>query len=864
MTNRTWLLCVAVSVGCSVVLGQNGDHQGETQPDLPSSLVVPPSPALSAEDEARTFRVADGLKVELVASEPLVEDPVAFAFDADGSLWVVEMRGYMPDVDGKGEAEPKGRIAHLFDDDGDGKMDRRVTFLDGLVLPRAVAPTRGGVLVIAPPKLLFARDEDGDGVAQGDEVVVVDQGLGGIASPEHAVNALLPTLDNAWYCANVPWRYVWRGGKWVRERTSAAGQWGATKDDAGRVYTNNNSDPLRVDAVSGVYAARNPNMGNAKGVNERVVDDMSPRPARMNVGVNRGYQKGQLNADYRLASVTGACAPWVFRGTAMKDVEHADEFRGNAYVCEPCGNLVLRYRLLDTPSGGVKGVPVRNRDGLDWLTSTDERFRPVWLCDGPDGAMYVCDMYRGLIQHRLFVTSWLRKQVLARGLEQPVGKGRIWRVVAARREKRKVVKLDGMGVGELVASLGSGDGWVRDTAQRLLVEEHDGSAEAHRLLRAMVEHGAGAGRVQALWTLSGMGGVTKEVVCGMWPEEGTHPPLVVGQDLDTWLVMAAVVVSEGLAAKEGAVMDQWMKWARAPGNGGRVVRAVMLSLGNVATERGLKELMGLARETAEWEEMRSAAVSGLCGRELDALRVVVGGEEWSGWERGRAELVEMLARCVVREGRGDRVEGLVGLCAEGKGAEGEAGKKAWIWKAMVKGVLAGRPKDALGGATWVKFGRKPAVVILELDGVLAWPGKAGVEELVVRELGSEERARFERGTELYEVTCVQCHLGSGLGQTGQAPPLRGSRWMLGDVGVAARVLLGGLKGEVELDGERWDGEMPAVGYGDEDVAALLTYVRREWGNGAEPVTAGAVAKVREEVKERKTPWTVKELEGVGK
>ncbi len=836
-----------VLVCCGLARGQAGDHQGEEQPDLPRELVVPAAPALKPEDEARTFRVPDDLRVELVAAEPLIHDPVVCVFDADGSLWVVEMRAYMPDVDGKGESEPSGSIAHLFDDDGDGKMDRRVTFLDKLVLPRAIAPTRGGVLVIAPPQLLFAKDEDGDGVAE--SVTVVDQGLGGIASPEWAINALLPTLDNAFYCANVPWRYVWTGAKWERERSSAAGQWGATKDDLGRIYTDNNSDPLRVDAIPGAYAARNTSLGNALGVNLRVVDDMSPRPARVNAGVNRGYQKGVLDAQGKLASVTGACAPLVYRGTALVGVHRGpgveDSYKGDAFVCEPTGNLVLRYRLRETDGGSVKGDPVRNPDGLDFLTSSDERFRPVWLCDGPDGGLYVCDMYRGLIQHRLFVTSFLRKQVLARGLDKPVGMGRVWRVVSAKTERAKAARLDLAEVPALVDALASENGWTRDTAQRLLVEEHESSAEAHKLLRENATFSkVWLQKVHALWALAGMRGLTKEVAQSALGNDNARVRCV------------GVQVSERLAGEEPALLPVWMGITKVQPGGALLLRQVVLSLGNVKTARALEVLLELMREGSQWEEIRSAAVSGLGGRELEALAGIAASEAWRAQGSGRAEFVQLLARCVAKEGRGDRLERLASMCGRGLAAV------KWQQDAVVRGVLEGRPKDGMGKATWIRLARKPVELPEVLEGAFAWPGKAGVEDVKVRELSGEELVRFERGRALYESTCVVCHFASGLGQTGQAPPLRGSPWVLGKEGRVVRILLSGLRGEVRLDGESWDGEMPSVSYSDEDVAAILTYIRREWGHGAEPVAPATIKQVREATKGRTQPWTLKELEAI--
>ena len=452
-------------------------------------------------------------------------------------------------------------------------------------------------------------------------------------------------------------------------------------------------------------------------------------------------------------------------------------------------------------------------------------------------------MYRGLIQHRLFVTSFLRKQVLARGLEKPVGMGRVWRVVSAKAERVKAARLDRAEVPELVGALGSANGWTRDTAQRLLVEEHEGSAQAHKLLREAAMFSKSAlQRVHALWALEGMGGVTKEVVVSALGNE------------DARVRMAGVRVSERLAAEDGALLDAWTALTGVQPGGAQALRQVVLSMGNVRTAKGLEVLVGLMREAAEWEEIRSAAVSGLGGRELDALTVIANSEEWRKAGNGRAEVLSLLARCVAREGRGDRIEGLVSLCA------GKLAATKWQMEAVVKGVMEGRPKDGLGKPTWIRVARKPGVMPEELDAAFAWPGKAGADELKVRELTAEEGERFEKGRGLYEATCVQCHLGSGMGQTGQAPPLRGSKWVLGNEARTARIVLGGLRGEVEIDGERWDGEMPAVGYGDDELAAVLTYVRGEWGNGAEPVTTATIAKVREETKGRREAWTLKELE----
>ncbi len=147
----------------------------------------------------------DSVEIELVASEPLVQDPVAIAFDAGGRLWVVEMLSFMKDIDGTGEGDPAGRVSVLFDDDGDGRMDRRQTFLDSLVLPRAISFVKGGVLVAENIPLWYAQDTDGDFKA--DRKILIDSTYGGSGMPEHSANGLWHGLDNWIYNAKSKYRY---------------------------------------------------------------------------------------------------------------------------------------------------------------------------------------------------------------------------------------------------------------------------------------------------------------------------------------------------------------------------------------------------------------------------------------------------------------------------------------------------------------------------------------------------------------------------------------------------------------------------------------------------------------------------------
>ena len=825
------LVCALVA---APLRAQNGDRPGEEQPPLPADLVVPPAPARSPAEELATFDVAPGLAVELVAAEPLVHDPVAITFDLDGRLWVVEMRSLMPNVDGKGELEPLGSIAVLTDTDGDGRMDERTVFMDELVLPRAVAPTRDGALVIAPPELLFCRDTDGDGKA--DSVEVVDRiGRTGLDNPEHAINGLMPTLDNWFRCANHERRYRWDGRQWRIEPNAWGGQWGITKDDVGRVFFNTNSDPLRADLVPSRYGPRNPNHGGISGVNTGVGADRRTWPSRITPGVNRGYRPETLRDDWTLATFTAACSPHVYRGDLLPD-----EYRGNAIVCEPSGNLLKRYLLNEDERGRVEAELAW--EGRELFTSTDERFRPVALADGPDGALYVVDLYRGILQHKVFMTSWLRKQVLDRGLDQHIGLGRIWRVVPAQAKRPAAPNLAEASWTELSKLLGHENGWLRDGAQRIFVEEGRDSRDAYELAREAATNPESAlARMHGLWALEGIGRVDPAVLAQALADE------------DPRVVRSALQVAEPwLAAADDDVIELVVRVAERP----PLTWLALLALGagqNDATDAASATILARDATTAE---LRSAVLSGLYGRELEFAERLLADERWSDEQPGRAKFLELLARALVRDARADRTARLLELVAGLD--EGD-----WRRPALAAGVIAGRPTGPTGEPGRIALESEPPELarLADLSEVLVWPGRPGVPpELVPEPLEGVDLERFERGRVLYAGACALCHQDSGRGGAGQAPPLRGSPWVLGDPERAAKIVLGGLRGPIDVGGRTWDLEMPSWNASDEDVAAVLTYVRREWTNGAAPVSPETVAAARRAVVEHDGPWTVEALE----
>ena len=832
---------------------QRGDVTGEEQPPLLAEWRVPIPKALSAEEELATFRVDDGLVVELVACEPLVVAPVCAVFDERGRLWVCEMRTYMQDADGAGEADAKNAVVVLTDRDGDGRMDERAVFLDELALPRAVAPTRGGALILAPPRLLFARDEDGDGRA--DDVRTVDTGLQGISSPEHAINGLLYSLDNHFVCANAPWRYRWNGDTLERSRTAGGGQWGITEDRYGRIYYNDNSNPLRCDLYPSHYAVRNPNLGVAPGMGVDIAKGSRPSPSHLTPGVNRGYRKGLL-ADGRLHEFTGACAPWIYEGDALPE-----RYQGDAFVCEPCGNLVHRFEI----SYDERGYPKAETAAPDgaFLTSTDERFRPVFLNEGPDGALYVVDIYRGVLQHRLFVTSWLRAQMEERELETPIDRGRIWRVARKGAERKPMPDLTACSWTELAQQLGSTNRWRRKTAQRLLVEEGAGERDAVDALTKYVRGEPARlelGRLQALWALNGLGKFDRDSVSAFVGGPGSsrapfsvrllEPELRSEGEERTLVSMTGIATSKNEAHGWQALL--------------------VLSGASTPLLRGLRYAV---EEFDADETMRGIVLAGMHGRELEFIDTL--GEKLSGHHgsapgsdaakaaRRRAFLAP-LAGAVVRDGRTELIEGLLQRIV---GSELDVESQV----ELALGALAVRAKDAAGRSLPIRLSRFPAAAaeleqirapdatLTQLFDALIWPGKPGTAGMWPRDLTDAERERFDRGRSMFEQNCASCHQISGLGDIALAPPLRNSRYVLGPEERLAKILLHGLRGPITFDNRTWDGEMPSLAASDDEIASVLTYLRRAWHHTADPIEPAFVRSVREQHASRKQAWSVNEL-----
>ena len=463
-----------------------------------------PSPARTPAEELATFQTEPGMQVQLVAAEPMVQDPVVITFDEDGRLWVVEMRGFMPNVDGTGEDKPVGRVSVLEDTNGDGQMDVSHVYLDSLVMPRALALVPGGALVVESGSLWLTKDTNGD--LKADSKTLIDRDYAGKALPEHAGNGLWRSMDNWYYNAKSRFRYRLVNDSWQRDSTEFRGQWGISHDDKGRLFYNYNWSQLHADLVPPNYLSRNKNHTPTTGIDHGLTIDRRVYPIRPNPAVNRGYIPGTLDKEGHLREFTAACSPLSYRGTAFPSA-----YYGNVFVCEPAGNLVKRNIVEE------KGLLLSAYDphpGTEFLASTDERFRPVHTATGPDGALYIADMYRGLIQHSAYVTPYLKEQTISRNLDAPVNRGRIWRVVPQNWKASTPTKLSNASPGELVAQLSSPDGWHRDMAQRLLVERNDLSVR-QALMNLATKGTNPLGRFHALWTLEGLKMSSPDLLFGL-------------------------------------------------------------------------------------------------------------------------------------------------------------------------------------------------------------------------------------------------------------------------------------------------------------------------------------------------------------
>ena len=496
-----------------------------------ASAPAPESPPLSPLESMRKIHLSPGFGVELVASEPLVIDPVAIDWSPDGRLWVVEMADYPLGLDGKGK--PGGRVRVLEDTDGDGRYDKQTLFAEGLSFPTGLLTWRDGVIVTAAPEILFLRDTDGDGKGDSREVLVSGLLQG---NQQLRANGLRWGLDGWVYCAaGGHHRGHGVGNKITSTRTgnevavgaldfrfrpdtgelepeSGPSQFGRNRDDWGHWFGTQNSRPLWHYVLSDRYLRRNPHVASPDPTHQVVVP-LNPKVWPVS------RQEKRYHSFNEAGHFTSACAGTIYRDELL--FGRSSPGSGNemhAFTCEPFHNVVQRNVVVpDGVTFAAKRAAGEERS--DFFASEDRWCRPVMTRTGPDGALWVVDMYRYMIEHPDWLPAEGRAELLPHyrlGDDQ----GRIYRVFPSGTPPRKPARLDKLSTPELVAALDSPNEWQRDKAHMMLGWRADKSATAP-LAKLAADSANPLARLQALCALDGLG--TLSVASVTHALGDTHP-----------------------------------------------------------------------------------------------------------------------------------------------------------------------------------------------------------------------------------------------------------------------------------------------------------------------------------------------------
>lgn len=478
---------------------------GRTPPPAPTATAP-----LSPEESLKRIHVPQGFSVELVAAEPLVLDPVAFDWDDRGRLWVVEMADYPLGMDGQGKAG--GRVRILEDSNGDGSYDKATIYAEGLNFPTGILTWRDGCLITAAPEVLLLRDKDGDGRADEHKVLLTGFQEG---NQQLRVNGLRWGLDGWVYCANgghtanygkdvqitsvLTGEKVALGSRDFRfqpdtgaiDPLSGPAQFGRNRDPWGRWFGVQNSYPLWHYALEDRYLRRNPHVA-------------PPSPKVLLTAANPqvypvSTQEKRFHSFDQAGRFTSACSGMIYGDIAL----FGDDGAVHAFSCEPFHNVV--QHLVLHHDGSTFRAARSLAEKIDFFASEDRWCRPVMVRTGPDGALWVADMYRYMIEHPQWLPPGGKDELLAHYREGE-DRGRMYRVHAGSARPalpRALDKLDFVG---LLSLLASSNDWLRDKAHMMLLWRADRSVLPS--LESMLEaHPSPYARLHALWLLDGLGGL---------------------------------------------------------------------------------------------------------------------------------------------------------------------------------------------------------------------------------------------------------------------------------------------------------------------------------------------------------------------
>ncbi|ODU01053.1 MAG: dehydrogenase, partial [Planctomycetes bacterium SCN 63-9] len=603
---RLTLLVFAVALATSPLTLRGQDDLAKELPRIKGS---------SPEEALKRFRLHAGFHLETVANEPLVCDPVSACYDADGRLYVAEMRDY-PYLEGR----PGGLVRLLGDRGRDGRFASSKVFLDKLPWPTGIVPYDGGVFVAAAPDIIYAKDTDGDGVADIRKVIFTGFEIGNV---QGLVNGLLWGTDGWIYGvaasnggeirnpAKPDAKPVSVRGRDFRfkpdgsafEATSGGGQFGHSFDDWGHRFTCNNSNHIRQIVLDSHYLERNAALIPppvildiaAEGPAAPVFRISAAEPwrvvrTRQRVADPEMVKRLQETERHAIGFFTSATGVSIYRGSA-----YPEEYRGNAFIGDVGGNLIHRKTV--APHGSTF-LATRADQGVEFIASSDNWFRPVNFVNTPDGTLLILDMYRETIEHPVSIPEPIKKHLdLTSGKDE----GRLYELVHdTAKRPRRFPSLSKATTSELVADLADPDAWWRETAQRLLIERRDPSAIAG-LKELVGKRPTPQGRLHALWTLDVLGGLdTDDLVSGLDDPE----PRVREQ---------AVKLCDSRIAKNPDLLARVIKLA---GDSDPMVRfQVAFTLGEAsADDRTIEALASIAVKDASDIWTRTAVLSSISNR----------------------------------------------------------------------------------------------------------------------------------------------------------------------------------------------------------------------------------------------------------
>jgi putative membrane-bound dehydrogenase-like protein len=715
---------LAIITSSAVLRGQEDDLARE----LPRIHHLEPAAALAS------FKLHAGFRLDPVAVEPLVTDPVSLCYDEEGRAYVVEMRGYPYP-----ENSPTGYVRRLEDRDGDGHFDASTIFVPDLSWPTSVVPYDGGVFIAVAPDILYAKDTNGDGVA--DVKKVVFSGFG-TSNVQALVNGLLwgtdgwiygVTAGNGGLIRNLSrpndppvsvrgrdFRFLPDGSRF--EAISGGGQFGHSFDDWGHRFTCSNSNHIRQIVLPSHYLERNPALATstvitdipAEGPAAPVYRTSPPEPWRVVRTRQRvadpKYKNLPETERHAAGFFTSATGVTMYRGSA-----YPAEYRGNAFIGDVGGNLV--HRKIVTKNGPIY-VATRADQGVEFLTSSDNWFRPVNFANTPNGTLLILDMYRETIEH-----PWSIPEPIKKHLDLTSGKdrGRLYELLPTSGVKRRHPALGRATTAELVKYLADPDAWWRETAQRLLIERRD--AAAVPLLKQLAHDRPSAlGRVHALWTLD----VLHSLAAG-----DLLPAL---KDEDANVREQAARLTEGRVSGSPELLAPLLALAGDPDPMVRFQTA--FSLGAVADPKAVEALARIVVRDGADRWVRAAVLSAIAGRTVALYDALKATPDFLDEPRGRV-WVRDLADLVGAENRPEAIAALLARTT-GEGARPAAvnavllglGRGLQRAGGSLRAVLRGPVGDSLKSV----FTRAAA------ESVSEEPAPARVEAIRLLGLGAESDA----------------------------------------------------------------------------------------------------------------------------